>query len=92
MIKNAEYSEGCVQLTGGDILVLYSDGLTEAHNEYGELFGVKRLHETVYQYMEDNFDSPSAQRLLDSIHSTVRDFSSSTPLTDDLTIVVLRCT
>ena len=91
MMKDVEYSKGSAQLTKGDFLVLYSDGVTEARNEDGELFGEERLHETVYKYMEDNPDSPSAQQLLDTIHSAVRDFSSGLSFADDLTLVVLRC-
>ena len=90
LIRDAEYSESSVQLTGGDILVLYSDGVTEARNKSGHLFGEDGLHVTVHRYMEENQDSLSAQQLLDHIYSTVRDFSSSMSLTDDLTLVVLR--
>jgi sigma-B regulation protein RsbU (phosphoserine phosphatase) len=89
MIKDSEYSEGSVRLATGDILVLYSDGVTEARNEDGDLFGVERLHEIVHTYIKENANSLSAQQLLDQIYAAVRDFSSSISLTDDLTIVVL---
>ncbi len=92
MIKNTEYSEGSVQLTSGDILVLYSDGVTEARNADGELFGVERLHRTVRRYMRENPDSFNAQRLLDQIYTSVQNFSSHVSLADDLTIVVLIST
>lgn len=89
MIRNTDYSEGNIQLKSGDVLVLYSDGVTEARNTDGELFDVKRLHEVVEKYIAKNPDSPNAQQLLDHIYTSVRDFSDSMPLTDDLTIVVL---
>ena len=89
MIKGTNYAEGKAQLKTGDILVLYSDGMTEAHDADGNLFGAERLHEIVSQYMQDNPDSLSAQQLLDQIYSAVRDFSASSSLPDDLTIVVL---
>jgi serine phosphatase RsbU (regulator of sigma subunit)/ligand-binding sensor protein len=90
MIKDTEYSEASVQLASGDALVLYSDGVTEARNEDGDLFGVERLHKIVHTYMEEDPDSFTARQLLDQIHSAVREFSSSISFTDDLTIVVLH--
>ena len=92
MIKDTEYSEGSVRLASGDILVLYSDGVTEARNQDGDLFGVERLHGIVHRYIEENRDSLTAQQLLDQIYGAARDFSSSISLTDDLTIVVLLST
>ena len=89
MMKDVEYSEDSVRLASGDILVLYSDGVTEARNKDGQLFGVERLHEIVHKYMEENRDSINAQQLLDRIYAAVCDFSPSMLLTDDLTIVIL---
>ena len=92
MIKGADYSEDSVQLKKGDILVLYSDGLTEARNPNGDMFDVERLHEVVHKYMAANPDSFSARQLLDQIYNSVHNFSASESLTDDLTIVVLIST
>ena len=88
-VGDTEYSEGRAKLAGGDILILYSDGVTEARNEDDELFGEERLHEIVYDYMEKNSGSISAQKLLSQIYDAVREFASGMLLTDDLTIVVL---
>ena len=89
IIKNIGYSEEMFQLKYGDFLVLYSDGVTETHNEHGELFGVERLHQTVIKYMEEKRDSINAKDLLNHIHDTVRDFSSVTTFSDDFTLVVI---
>ena len=91
-IKGADYSEGKAQLKTGDILVLYSDGVTEARNADGQLFGAERFYELVHEYMRDNSESLTAQKMLDQIYNAVRDFSASTSFTDDLTIVVLMVT
>jgi sigma-B regulation protein RsbU (phosphoserine phosphatase) len=88
-MKESKYSERKVRLSSGDVLVFYSDGLTEARNADGELFGVERLHETVHEYLEKNSGKTSAQDLLNWIYEAVSDFSSGIPLADDLTIVVL---
>jgi len=91
IVVNAGYSEGRVQLTKGDIVIFYSDGVTEAQNAKGEMFGEQRIHDTIWQYIRKS-DSINAQSLLDRIYNVVRDFSSDVPLTDDLTIVVLVST
>ena len=43
MLGSATYEEGAVELEAGDVLLAYSDGLTEANSENGEEFGVERL-------------------------------------------------
>jgi sigma-B regulation protein RsbU (phosphoserine phosphatase) len=43
MLADAEYEEGAVEMQPGEIMLAYSDGLTEALNEQGEEFGVERL-------------------------------------------------
>jgi len=91
-VKDTDYAEGRAKLVSGDILVLYSDGVTEARNEEDELFGEERLHKLVYEYMEENAGSLSAQKLLNQIYDAVRQFASNMLLTDDLTIVVLCST
>jgi sigma-B regulation protein RsbU (phosphoserine phosphatase) len=92
MIKDTTYSEGSVKLKKGDILVLYSDGVTEARNLNGDMFDVERLHGVVRKYMAANSDSFNAKQLLDQIYNAVRKFSASASLADDLTIVVLIST
>jgi serine phosphatase RsbU (regulator of sigma subunit)/putative methionine-R-sulfoxide reductase with GAF domain/ligand-binding sensor protein len=88
MMENSVYSEDSVKLEIGDVIVLYSDGLTEARNKRGELFGEDRLHKIVYNYIEENSNSPNTKNLLDKIYREVLDFSASESLADDLTVVV----
>jgi sigma-B regulation protein RsbU (phosphoserine phosphatase) len=68
----------------GDILVMYTDGVTEAPNAQGEEFGEKRLLETIRAQK-----LLSAAALLDSISNAVQGFSSGIQA-DDLTLVVAR--
>lgn len=72
-------------LPPGALLVLYSDGLTGAHNSRGEYFGVERLVNAVTQAREDDTD-----RLMARILAEVRDFEGGIPLEDDQTLIVLR--
>jgi sigma-B regulation protein RsbU (phosphoserine phosphatase) len=69
----------------GDVLVFYSDGITEAMNFDGEMFGEERLAEVVR-----NASKESAQSVLSVIHSQVTDFLGGKPAGDDLTCIVIK--
>ncbi|HXK11194.1 MAG TPA: SpoIIE family protein phosphatase [Vicinamibacteria bacterium] len=73
------------RLSSGDLLVLYTDGVTEAFNEAGEEFGEERLLEALRRRRE----LPS-QAMLDSIVDDVRTFSPHEQR-DDITLIVARC-
>ena len=72
-------------LAPGTILVLYSDGVTEAHNTRGENYGVDRLISAVTRARDED-----AERLMAKILADVRDFEGGIPLEDDQTLIVLR--
>jgi len=69
----------------GDLLLFYSDGVTEARNAAGELFGVERLAECVR--VNRNLE-PEA--LVEAIRNSVFAFSGSDQLSDDLTCVAIK--
>lgn len=73
------------QLSPGDMLVLYTDGVTEARNDAGEEFGEQRLVEALQRYRE----RPSSA-LLPSITDDVQRFSPNQQY-DDITLIVSRC-
>ena len=74
-----------LELSEGDSVVFYSDGITEAMNSSLEQFGEQRLMEAVEK--TDRLDAAAAH---DSILSTVREFLSGVHPQDDMTLVVLR--
>jgi sigma-B regulation protein RsbU (phosphoserine phosphatase) len=74
-----------VDLTVGDVLVFYTDGVTEAENQTGEEFGVERLSAAVR-----NGSSLSAEGLMRSIYDAVAEFSGD-DFRDDVTILVVKC-
>jgi Serine phosphatase RsbU, regulator of sigma subunit len=73
-----------VDLGESDVLVLYSDGITEAEDHDGELFGEARLLE-----MLNGCKGLSAGRLLDVVIGGALDFSSNQQI-DDITLVVAK--
>ena len=82
---NAEYREGRTQLQLGDVLVVYSDGVTEAASPSGEEFGPTRLYEVVQR----NVDA-SAAGIRDRIESALTKFSQGTQAADDITLVIVK--
>jgi sigma-B regulation protein RsbU (phosphoserine phosphatase) len=74
-----------VSLRQGDILLFYTDGVTEASNPQGEQFGSERLAQVVRQ----NGKLP-AQELVHVLRQTLNDFSDNKPLEDDATLLVCR--
>jgi len=74
-----------VQLSQGDLLVFYSDGLTEAMNSGQEQFGEERLMRAV-----EEADGLDAGGIRESILSKVKTFLNGIPAQDDMTLVVLR--
>lgn len=72
-------------LRRGDILLFYTDGVTEANNLQGDQFGRERLAQIVRQ----NAGLP-AQELLHRLRQALNDFSNGKPLEDDATLLVCR--
>jgi sigma-B regulation protein RsbU (phosphoserine phosphatase) len=73
------------ELGSGDVVVFYTDGITEAENQQGKLFGVERLSATIR-----GSSSLSAEDLMASIYNTAADFCGDA-FNDDVTIVVVKC-
>jgi anti-sigma regulatory factor (Ser/Thr protein kinase) len=79
------YEQTRVPLHTGDVLLFYSDGLTETRDSAGELFGIERLAECVR--IHGRLD-PEA--LIDQIRQAAVAFSNSETFGDDLTCVAVR--
>jgi serine phosphatase RsbU (regulator of sigma subunit) len=85
IMPNADFREGRTQLHYGDVLVIYSDGVSEATNPAGEEFGPTRLYEVVAR----NLDA-SAGGIRDRIESALTKFCQGTPAADDITLVICK--
>jgi sigma-B regulation protein RsbU (phosphoserine phosphatase) len=81
----SKYEESQIQLQSGDLLVCYTDGITEPENEYGEMFGEERLIELVCK----NSEREDTQ-IIQTVMEAVRLWTTSPELTDDMTVVIAR--
>jgi serine phosphatase RsbU (regulator of sigma subunit) len=86
VIENYNYTEySKTALEKGQIIFLSTDGLTEARNHKGEMFG----KEPVYNIIRENAAS-SANDILDAIFKSFNRFVEDTKLEDDITLVVVK--
>jgi len=81
----SKYDESKVALHPGDLLVCYTDGITEPENEYGEMFGEERLIELVSK----NADRDD-HRVIETVMDAVRQWTGAPELSDDMTVLLAR--
>lgn len=85
ILREFAYKGGTVDLEPGDALVVYSDGETEAFDEYEEEFGEARLVELLRECRKG-----SASQIQEAIIAAVRAHAGKHPQSDDVTLVVLK--
>jgi len=84
LFDNLSFPEATVQLRRGDVLVAYSDGVTEPENDYGE-FGEERL----IQLVRENRHLP-LERITEIVTVAVEDWIGDNEQPDDVTLVLAR--
>jgi sigma-B regulation protein RsbU (phosphoserine phosphatase) len=81
--EDERYHSDSVDFSPGDLLMLYTDGITEARDPADLLFGLQRLDDALNA-------SPSADEAIVSILAAVEDFTNRAPPTDDRTLLAVR--
>ena len=85
LLPNATYSEQSITLESGDLLLAYTDGISEAMNEIDEEWGEERLIGAA-----QSVRGCSAEEVLSAIFAAAHDFSGNAPQHDDMTLLVLK--
>ncbi|MBV9482848.1 MAG: SpoIIE family protein phosphatase [Acidobacteria bacterium] len=85
LFENFPYKQGCATLAPGDLLVAFTDGVSEAMNHNEEEWGEERLIETVKQCR-----ALDAKQILDGIFAAADQFVAGAKQHDDMTLVILR--
>jgi len=83
--RNVSFEEKQKQMHPGDILLLYTDGITEAENPEGDFFGEHRL----FELLKKNHTLPP-QQIVDNLINQVQLFTEAHHFNDDITLVVMR--
>jgi sigma-B regulation protein RsbU (phosphoserine phosphatase) len=84
MMPQIRYGARYEAMTPGDTLVMYTDGITEARNIHGELYGTERLHTLV-----SGFHKPPSE-LADRIDTDLAAFVGASDPYDDITLLILQ--
>ena len=86
MFDDFTFTQSTLQLDKGDMLVLFTDGVTEAFNTSGEMFDEKGLETT----LENKGAGKSSHDICQEILKDVNDFSGKEPQSDDITLMAIR--
>lgn len=85
LFARAAYEEGRVELAPGDLLMIYSDGVTEAEDGNDGEFGMERVIDVLKSYREQ-----SASVIVDEMVGRIDAFVGTAPQHDDITLMVLK--
>ncbi|HEX8992440.1 MAG TPA: GAF domain-containing protein [Anaerolineales bacterium] len=85
VLESESITERAIELSEGDSILLYTDGITEAFSPAREMFGEGRLTEIIQRAVDQ-----SAMAILERIEAGVREFTESRPLADDMTLLILK--
>jgi serine phosphatase RsbU (regulator of sigma subunit) len=85
VVPEASFRCGTIKLESEDVMLVCSDGILESFNEADHEFGVRRL-EAEFRRARGG----SAEAMLFSVLGAVQDFAAPRPLTDDMTLVIIR--
>ncbi|MBK8467256.1 MAG: SpoIIE family protein phosphatase [Chloracidobacterium sp.] len=85
LMPMAEYEVGEVALNSGDVLIIYSDGVSEANNLAEEEFGLDRLTNVLKANLRN-----TASGIRDKVESALSAFTGTAPANDDITLVIVK--
>ena len=85
ILDDATYEEGDLQLAPGELLLLFTDGVTEAINPTGELFSDARLIRSLGEHA-----ARPATEIVSHVVEAVNGFAGGAPQEDDITVLAIR--
>lgn len=84
-VENVAYKSQTVKIAEGDVVVMFTDGVTESVNSSGELYGEKRLTECIRANAH-----LSAQEIIEQVLTCVRAYAGDMPQADDITLLIIK--
>jgi phosphoserine phosphatase RsbU/P len=86
IIESMQCKQQQIEMSSGDVILLYTDGITEAFNENEQEFGDERLKAVLTKHAQK-----SPPEILSEIKTALETFVGSAPQSDDRTIVLIKC-
>lgn len=83
--RDVLFEEKSIGLKAGDLIFIYTDGIIEAEQESGELFGVERLHALLLGLVQE-----PPKTITEKVMAEVTAFATPLPLQDDISMVVMK--
>jgi sigma-B regulation protein RsbU (phosphoserine phosphatase) len=87
VLENQKYKTGRLKLEQDDMIVLYTDGVTDAENKQKEFYNKERFEEVLRNHTEKSTD-----KLLHVIYQSIRRFTHGEPQSDDITLMAIKFT
>jgi phosphoserine phosphatase RsbU/P len=87
LFPTVQYEEVAVKVSRGDVLLLYTDGVTEAMNDRGDEFGEERLAGALREHRGE-----SVTRIIDGVERALSEWCGDVRLADDIAMVVAKIT
>ncbi|MHC4326003.1 MAG: SpoIIE family protein phosphatase [Planctomycetota bacterium] len=88
VMEDAQFGQADpVKLCAGDVVVIGTDGIWEAQNISGQMYGKKRLTDLIILHKDK-----SARQIASLVVESVLEFCSDTPPADDVTLLIIKCT
>ena len=88
LLPNAEYAQATIPMHTGDVLLAFTDGISEAMNHNEEEWGEDRMIATIQQRLNRPDCTKTAQQLMDCILAAADKFTAGAPQHDDMTLLV----
>ena len=85
MMEDEEYHETLFSIEKNDLLILYSDGITECRSSDGNMFGIERFSALLEQYA-----ALSTEEIIEKVRQTLSDFCGCEAFDDDVTCIIIR--
>jgi len=84
-VQNARFQSGNIALQRGDVMMCYTDGVTEAMNRDQEIFTQRRLRDSVA-----GMEEAEAAHLVRALHAEIRAFAQGAPQSDDIVVLTIK--
>jgi sigma-B regulation protein RsbU (phosphoserine phosphatase) len=85
VVEHAQMTERSIEIAAGDLLMFYTDGITEAFSAEGEVYGEARLQQVL-----TTFGQEDVSQILDRLDTAVNKFVADYPVSDDITLIALK--